>query len=85
LTRITVCMGSSCFARGNNRNLELILEYLQKRGLKGEVVIKGALCEGRCNQGPNIVVDGTVYSDVKPVSVVALLDHHFASPGSDRS
>lgn len=84
MTRITVCMGSSCFARGNSRNLEIILDYLERRGLKAQVEIKGALCEARCSLGPNIVIDGTEYTQIDPVSVVALLDHHFASPGPER-
>ena len=27
---ITICMGSSCFARGNKRNLKIIEEYLAR-------------------------------------------------------
>lgn len=77
MTRITVCMGSSCFARGNNRNLELILEYLAKRGLKAAVDLTGTLCESRCSQGPTLFLDGTLHPKVDPVSVVGLLDHHF--------
>jgi NADH:ubiquinone oxidoreductase subunit E len=26
---ITICLGSSCFARGNNKNLEFVQEYLK--------------------------------------------------------
>jgi NADH:ubiquinone oxidoreductase subunit E len=77
-------MGSSCFARGNCRNLELILEYLEKRGLKAQVEVKGALCEGRCSSGPNLTIDGTDYTQVDPVSVVALLNHHFVKPAPER-
>jgi NADH:ubiquinone oxidoreductase subunit E len=76
-------MGSSCFARGNNRNLELILEYLQKRGLKPRVDLKGTLCEAHCSKGPNISIDDKMHSGVEPVSVVALLDHCF-QPDPDR-
>ena len=28
VTNITICMGSSCFSRGNNRNIEVIQDYL---------------------------------------------------------
>jgi NADH:ubiquinone oxidoreductase subunit E len=80
VTRITVCMGSSCFARGNNRNLELLLEYLDKRGLRDQVQLKGTLCEGRCSQGPTLLIDDQLNPRIDPVSLVGLLDHHFRRP-----
>ena len=34
---ITVCMGSSCFARGNASNLEFIENYIKENGLEADI------------------------------------------------
>ena len=61
---ITVCMGSSCFARGNDRNLEFIENYIKDNGLEAEIELSGARCEGKCATGPNIYVNGVEYNEV---------------------
>lgn len=72
-TKITVCMGSSCFARGNDRNLELIENYIKNNGLNAEVELSGARCEGRCATGPNIIIDGVEYHEVDEEKLNELL------------
>ncbi|MCR5413742.1 MAG: (2Fe-2S) ferredoxin domain-containing protein [Kiritimatiellae bacterium] len=64
--KITICMGSSCFARGNERNLAFVEEFLEKRGLKDEVDVEldGSLCTGNCASGPVVIVDGKVHTRV---------------------
>lgn len=59
-------MGSSCFARGNERNLALCEEFMAERGLVDEVDLElgGSLCTGNCAEGPVVVVDGRVYKRV---------------------
>lgn len=61
---ISVCMGSSCFARGNNENLEFIEQYIKDNHLEAEIDITGTRCEGKCATGPNITVNGIEYSEV---------------------
>ncbi|HEX2973825.1 MAG TPA: (2Fe-2S) ferredoxin domain-containing protein [Tepidisphaeraceae bacterium] len=72
--RITICMGSSCFSRGNNRNIEVVQQYLASNGLTGSVDIRGHLCEGLCKNGPNITIADKLYQEVDPVAVVGLLN-----------
>ena len=64
--KITVCIGSSCFARGNELNVEVIQKYLEEHHLKYEVdlELQGALCQGRCADGPIVVVDDQIYTKV---------------------
>ena len=64
--KITVCIGSSCFARGNELNVEVIQKYLEENHLKDEVdlELQGALCQGRCADGPIVVVDDQIYTKV---------------------
>lgn len=70
---IEICMGSSCFARGNDRNLEVIERFLIRRGLVNEVALRGSRCNGRCSQGPNVTIDGTLHEEVTPEGLETIL------------
>lgn len=72
--KINICMGSSCFARGNESILEVIKEYLTEHGLRDRVEFKGHLCKNLCNEGPNVEINGMVYSGVTEQSIVGILD-----------
>ncbi|MBS6602308.1 MAG: (2Fe-2S) ferredoxin domain-containing protein [Brachyspira sp.] len=61
---ITVCMGSSCFARGNAQNLEFIENFIKENKLEAQVDLSGARCEGKCATGPNVTINGTEYTEV---------------------
>ena len=62
--RIKICLGSSCFSRGNNTNMEVIKNYLAEHGLEAAVQFAGCLCEDMCSKGPVISIDGRVYEEV---------------------
>jgi NADH:ubiquinone oxidoreductase subunit E len=55
---VVVCLGSSCFARGNAQNLAAIESYLQNRGLEKSVRVTGCLCQDECKRGPNVTMRG---------------------------
>jgi len=78
---ISLCLGSSCFARGNNTTLQVVQEYLRTHHLEGQVEVRGLLCKGGCSQGPNMVIDGAAYARVEPSALPALLDHHLRASG----
>ncbi len=61
---VTVCMGSACFARGNEQNLNFIEELINKKKLNSVVKLSGSRCEGKCAEGPTIIVDGVEYNKV---------------------
>ncbi len=73
---IVICMGSSCFSRGNSRNLELIQSFLSSRNVPSTVQLSGHLCEGRCKDGPNVSMNGKIYHEVDPVSIIGLMNHY---------
>ena len=56
-TSITICMGSSCFSRGNGRNIEVIQNFLKTQSLPPSVELVGHLCEGQCKSGPNVTIN----------------------------
>ena len=57
-------MGSSCFARGNNKNLDFIEDYLKKNKLAAKIELIGSRCENKCSKGPNLIIDGQEYQNV---------------------
>lgn len=63
-SEIKVCMGSACFAKGNQENLEYIKEYIAENNLDSKVTIVGSLCENRCEFGPRIYINDVEYSEV---------------------
>ena len=61
---ITVCMGSSCFARGNQQNLAFLEEYIKEHGIEANIELEGMRCENKCASGPNNYVKGKEYNNV---------------------
>jgi NADH:ubiquinone oxidoreductase subunit E len=62
--KVVICMGSSCFARGNKDNLEY-LEYLaEENDLDIKIDLIGTRCENKCAEGPNIIINGKLYNNV---------------------
>ena len=74
-TSITICMGSSCFSRGNGRNIEVIQNFLKTQSLPPSVDLVGHLCEGQCKSGPNVTINNKMYHEVDPIVIIALLNH----------
>jgi NADH:ubiquinone oxidoreductase subunit E len=60
---IVICMGSSCFSRGNKKLVRMIQEFLKENHLEDEVTLKGAHCMAQCDKGPLMKVnDELVYN-----------------------
>jgi NADH:ubiquinone oxidoreductase subunit E len=74
---IVVCMGSSCFSRGNEENLEVIEGYLARHGLTAQVDLAGSRCEGACTEGPNLIVNGRRYRQVDRETLLDILHETF--------
>ena len=71
---IKVCMGSACFAKGNQENLEFIKEYIEENNLDTEVSIMGSLCENKCDKGPRIIVNNVEYVNVTKEDIIKILE-----------
>ena len=78
VVEIVVCLGSSCFARGNSENLAIINRHIQSRGLNASVRLTGRLCQDQCKQGPNLMIGGELYHGVTAAKLRELLER----PGS---
>ncbi len=72
--KIVVCMGSSCFSRGNGENLAAIRTWLAAHDLSTDAVdLRGCRCGEACHSGPNIWIDDVCYSNVTPDAIDGLL------------
>jgi NADH:ubiquinone oxidoreductase subunit E len=69
-----ICLGSSCFSRGNKEVVQFIREYLRKNHLGDKVIFKGARCLGHCSNGPNLVINGKVIEGVGLSRVEKILE-----------
>lgn len=79
--KLTLCLGSSCFARGNQKTLALIQAYLDEHHLADEVDLEfeGALCQNLCSDGPVLIVDGIVHRHVDSGVALDILRDLFES------
>lgn len=70
---VELCMGSSCFARGNAQSLATLESYIAEHDLFDRVELVGHLCLGACSKGPNIKIGEVTHSGVSSDCVVDLL------------
>lgn len=75
---ILICMGSSCFSRGNKKTLGIIKSYLETHDLENEVVFRGSHCFGECERGPVLMLGSKKHTKVSPDEVTELLDAYFS-------
>ena len=73
-SEIKVCMGSACFAKGNQENLEYIKNFIEENGLDAEIKIVGALCENKCSVGPRIYINDKEHLQVSKGELIKLLE-----------
>lgn len=74
---ITVCMGKSCYVRGNQENLVYIEGFLRERGLDVRVDLRGKRCGESCESGPHIRIGNWGYGDVTLARLKSLLVKHY--------
>ncbi|KEJ92622.1 (2Fe-2S) ferredoxin domain-containing protein [Synergistes jonesii] len=61
MTKIVICVGSSCHLKGARRVVEGLVKIVEARGLKGEIELSGSFCMGRCSEkGVSASVDGKI-------------------------
>ena len=59
-----ICLGSSCFSRGNKEVVIFIRDYLKKNHLDDRIVFRGARCMGLCSNGPNMRINDRIIENV---------------------
>lgn len=82
--QIKICMGSSCYSRGNLRVKEIIDSFIRSRGIGDRVDFRGDLCCGKCGEGPNITIGDKEYHQVDEEVIWDILESWFGKSVSDR-
>ena len=74
-----ICLGSSCFSRGNRDVVTYIREYLRKNHLEDKIVFRGARCMNQCSKGPNLKINEKVIEEVTMSKIENLLEKEFGN------
>lgn len=77
MEEIVLCMGSSCYTRGNNETIECIKEFLKTYDLEEKVDFRGELCTCNCKSGPNLRIGNIVYNNIDSASTLAIMKDLF--------
>lgn len=81
---IKICMGSSCYSRGNQRVKEVVDNFIRTRNLADKIDFRGELCCGKCGEGPNITIGDKEYHNVDEEVIWDILETRFGKSKSDR-
>lgn len=76
-TEIVICLGSSCFSRGNKSGVQVIDNWLKENRLRDKVYYHGNHCFGSCDKGPVLKVNDHVYHHVDAEKAIQILKKHF--------
>lgn len=77
---IVICMSAPCEMRGASEVLKEVERFLGARADKDrtpKLEIRTTSCQGLCNRGPVMIVNGNIYENVKPLAVDDLLRSYF--------
>ncbi|MBI9105645.1 MAG: NAD(P)H-dependent oxidoreductase subunit E [Spirochaetales bacterium] len=76
---VEICMGSSCYSRGNSKSLEFIETFIKDRNLEDRIRLNGKLCLGSCSDGPNIIINKNLHSGTSPECIIDLIKHYLTA------
>jgi NADH:ubiquinone oxidoreductase subunit E len=74
-----ICLGSSCFSRGNREVVAFIREYLRKNHLEDKIVFRGARCMDLCSNGPNLRINEKIIEEVTLSKIESILENEFGT------
>ncbi len=78
VTEMNICLGSSCFSRGNKEVVMFIREYLKKNHLEDKIIFKGVRCMGNCSNGPNLRINEDIREGITLAKIEGILDQESA-------
>ena len=74
MSTIKVCLGSSCYIRGNDKTLEFLENYIKTHKKDIQIELLGCRCSNLCLDGPNIFVDDKKYSHPTQEELIHILE-----------
>ncbi|MFH1120327.1 MAG: NAD(P)H-dependent oxidoreductase subunit E [Bacteroidota bacterium] len=79
---IQICLGSSCFSRGNKKLVKVIEQYLDENNLRHLVLFHGSHCFSSCDKGPLMNIDGKEFAQLNEEKVLMILNSFFGQSSS---
>ena len=74
-----ICLGSSCFSRGNRDVVVYIRDYLKKNHLEDRIIFRGARCMDLCSKGPNLRINERIIQEVTLSKIETILEKEFGN------
>ncbi len=74
---VVICLGSSCFARGNKATLKVIDKYIKDNNLQDRIFFHGGHCFGRCAEGPVVKINDIIHTGVNEFNIIEILNSTF--------
>jgi NADH:ubiquinone oxidoreductase subunit E len=71
---IVLCLGSSCFARGNQEIILKVKKYIDRKNISDRVEFKGDHCFDQCSKGPNMYVGDKLFQNISINNIADILD-----------
>lgn len=62
MTKIKVCIGSSCHLKGSRNVVQDLQRLIAENDLEDKVELGGTFCMGKCQQGVCVTVNDKFYS-----------------------
>ena len=74
MNEIKICMGSSCYARGNDENIETLENYINEHKEDSKIELIGLRCANKCEKGPIIIINGKEYCNISYLELKKILE-----------
>ncbi|MHB1415442.1 MAG: NADH-dependent [FeFe] hydrogenase, group A6 [Chloroflexota bacterium] len=79
---VSVCVGTSCYARGSCQVLQTLMSAAEQQGVADRINFKATFCLESCDKGPTVQVGDRVLHGVSVNDVPRLLDEILADDKS---
>jgi NADH:ubiquinone oxidoreductase subunit E len=76
IMEVIVCIGSACHLKGSHQVIERLLVLLHENGLENKVKVKAAFCQGKCQEGVAMSIDGQEILGASPKTVDAIFQKY---------
>ena len=73
MVKIRICLGSSCFARGNQKIMPYLEQLINNHDSGLELSV--CLCQDQCQHGPNISIDDHDYGGMSLEKIREFLEN----------
>ncbi len=73
-TEIVICLGSSCFSRGNKEIVNIIKAYIKDNQLEDKINFHGCHCFSKCSEGPILKVNEKIHTEISTQNILNILN-----------